>query len=157
MTTVQVTREQPREERSQRIMTILLWAWRVENSTKEPPSLYVPRHSGLFFWHITHCLFRKLDSHCMFGSFTATACLEARSIFWERMTWSEGRACTCTLHCIFWLNPLPGNLNCSFPSLYWEASFWYCAMLWVNLCPGNLKCSFPEALFLVLWVGSIQN
>ena len=128
MITVQVTREQPREE-----MTILLWAWRMENSNKEPPSLYhVPRHSGLFFCHTLYYPLSVQEAlhviHWMFGS---------EEHFWERMTWSEGRACICTLHCIFWLNLCPGNLNCSFPFLYWEASFWYCAMLWFDLCPGN--------------------
>ena len=82
MSTVQVTREQPCEERSQRTMTILLWAWRVENSTKEPPSLYhVPRHSGLFFV--------ILPTVCS-GSLTATACLEVRSIFGRG--WPEVKA-----------------------------------------------------------------
>ena len=83
MITVQVTREQPREE-----MTILLWAWRMENSNKEPPSLYhVPRHSGLFFCHTLYYPLSVQEAlhviHWMFGS---------EEHFWERMTWSEGRA-----------------------------------------------------------------
>jgi len=131
MITVQITREQLHEERSQRTtcMTILLWAWGWRTAPRNLQAFTMfQKHSGLFFCHITHCRFRKIYSHCMFGS-------KEHFSGEDDLKWRQ--SLTCTLHCIFWLNLLPGNLNCSFPFLYWEASFWYCAMLWVNLCPGK--------------------